>query len=157
MEDDDGMRRALHWAEAALAAGQAPFGAVVVDAEGAVLGEGHNTVAADRDVTAHAEVVALRAAWNRLGDRQGLAACTLYTSCEPCLMCSCAITQLGLRRVVFAARGDEVPGARRLFEADLTGAAAWAAEHRPGWRMPEIRGELLRAEAVAIMARYDWG
>ena len=156
MQDEDFMRRALAMAEAALTAGQAPFGAVVVDAAGQVAGEGHNTVAADRDATAHGEVVALRDAWARLGDRRRLADCTLYTSCEPCLMCSCAITQLGLRRVVFAARGTEVPGAKRLFDADLTGAAAWATG-RPGWRMPEIRGDLLRAEALAIMARYDWG
>ncbi len=156
MQDEDFMRRALAAAEAALDAGQAPFGAVVVDSGGQVVGEGHNTVAADHDVTAHGEVVALRDAWARLGNRKRLAECTLYTSCEPCLMCSCAITQLGLRRVVFAARGTEVPGARRLFEADLTGAAAWA-EGRPGWQMPEIRGDLLRAEALAIMARYDWG
>lgn len=156
MRDEDFMRRALALAEAAIAVGQAPFGAVVVDADGAVAGEGHNTVAADHDPTAHGEVVALRAAWARLGDRRRLADCTLYTSCEPCLMCSAAIAQLGLRRVVFAARGTEVPGARRLFDADLTGAAAWAAG-RPGWRMPEIRGDLLRREALAIMARYDWG
>ena len=156
MGDEDFMRRALALAEAGLAAGQAPFGAVVVDVDGAVVGEGHNTVAADCDASAHGEVVALRDAWRRLGERGRLGSCTLYTSCEPCLMCSAAIVQLGLRRVVYAARGTEVPGARRLFDADLTGAAEWAAG-RPGWRMPEIRGDLLREEALAVMARYDWG
>ena len=123
---------------------------------GAVVGQGYNLVRAEQDPTAHGEVVAIRRAWRRLGEKQAFGACTLYTSCEPCLMCSCAIAQLGLGRVVFAARGTDVPQARRLFDADLTGAAAWAAG-RPGWAMPETRGGFLREEALRIMARFDWG
>ncbi|MEH3146652.1 MAG: nucleoside deaminase [Methylobacterium frigidaeris] len=140
----------------AVDSGQAPFGAVVVDPSGVVVGEGHNTVRADQDPTAHGEMVAIRDAWGRLGERGPLQDCTLYTSCEPCLMCAVVITQLRLRRVVFAARGTDVPGARRLFDADLSAAAAWI-DGRPGWRAVEVEGDVMRDEALAVMERFEWG
>ncbi|WP_298966539.1 nucleoside deaminase [uncultured Methylobacterium sp.] len=149
------MRRAIALSEAAVAKGQAPFGAVVVDAAGRVVGEGHNTVRADHDPTAHGEMVALRDAWGRLGERGPLQDCTLYTSCEPCLMCTVVIAQMRLRRVVFAARGTDVPGAQRLFDADLAKAAAWI-DGRPGWRAVEVEGDVMRDEALAVMRLFDW-
>src|SRR5262245_807315 len=97
------MELALRQSELAIGAGQTPFGAVVLDAQGNLIGEGHNRVRADFDPAAHGEVVALRAAWRQVGDWTKLAGGTLYTSCEPCLLCSFVITQIGLRRVVFAA------------------------------------------------------
>lgn len=159
MDDGRMMERALGLAEAAVAAGQAPFGALVADAAGRVLGEGHNRVRADRDPSAHGEVVAIRDALRREGPRPsgGLPpGCTLYTSCEPCLMCAAVIAGTPIRRVVFAARGTDVPGARRLLGADLTEAAAWAAG-RPGWEPFELRGDLMRDRALGIMALFDWG
>src|SRR5262245_28723312 len=93
------MERALELAELAVTRGQTPFGAVVVGRDGEVLGEGHNTVRADRDPTAHGEIVAIRAAWRRVGAWPALQGTTLYTSCEPCLLCSFVITQIGLARV----------------------------------------------------------
>ncbi len=80
-----------------------------LDRDGRVIGEGHNTVRADRDPTAHGEVVAIRDAWRLVGDRHLLRGGTVYTTIEPCLLCSFVITQLGFRRVVFAARGTDVP------------------------------------------------
>ena len=115
------MTRALELAELAVTRGQTPFGAVVVDRDGQLAGEGHNTVRADRDPTAHGEIVAIRAAWRHLGAWQRLAGSTLYTSCEPCLLCSFVITQIGIGRVVFAARGTDVPTYRPLLGADLSG------------------------------------
>ena len=107
-DDAHFMELALSQAETAVGLGQTPFGAVVLDAAGRLIGEGHNRVRADLDPTAHGEIVAIRAAWRRVGAWQLLGG-TLYSSCEPCLLCSFVITQIGLRRVVFAARGTDVP------------------------------------------------
>src|SRR5215471_16430004 len=118
------MELALRQAETAVTYGQTPFGAVVVcDKE--LVSEGHNTVRADLDPTAHAEIVAIRKAWHRLGSWQKLAGATLYSSCEPCLLCSFVITQIGFSRVVFAARGTDVPAYKPLLGSDLTKASEW--------------------------------
>jgi tRNA(Arg) A34 adenosine deaminase TadA len=150
------MERALELAEAATTRGQTPFGAVVVDRNGQLVGEGHNTVRADRDPTAHGVIVAIRDAWRRLGQWQRLAGSTLYTSCEPCLLCSFVITQVGVGRVVFAARGTDVPGYRPLLGADLTVAAAWV-NAQPDWPRLEVVGDFMRPRAVAILAAFPWG
>jgi tRNA(Arg) A34 adenosine deaminase TadA len=72
-QDAHFMELALRQAEIAVTRGQTPFGAVVVDRHGQLIGEGHNTVRADLDPTAHGEVVAIRSAWRRLGTWQMLA------------------------------------------------------------------------------------
>ncbi|TPG59035.1 nucleoside deaminase [Roseomonas nepalensis] len=154
--DEGFMERAIAQAEAGLAGGQAPFGALVVDAAGAVLGEGHNRVRADRDPSAHGEVVAIRAALRRLDSGRLPPGTTLYTSCEPCLMCAVVIAQLGIGRVVYAARGTDVPGAKRLLDADLSQAAPWIRA-QPGWTPVALRGDLLRERALRCMAAFDWG
>jgi guanine deaminase len=97
----DPLRRAIEWAVRSVELGGGPFGAVVVHA-GQVVGEGHNRVTLDCDPTAHAEVVALRAAAATLG-RFDLAGCVLYSSCEPCPMCLGAAHWSRVERVVFAA------------------------------------------------------
>jgi tRNA(adenine34) deaminase len=99
------MARALGLAGRAARRGPTPFGAVLVDRRGRVVGRGHNTVRADRDPTAHGEVAAIRDAGRRLGAWWALAGTTRYGSCEPCLLCAFVITQVGIARVVFAARG----------------------------------------------------
>ena len=66
-QDAHFMELALRQAEIAVAKGQTPFGAVLVDRDGQLIGEGHNTVRADLDPTAHAEIVAIRQAWRRRG------------------------------------------------------------------------------------------
>src|SRR6185295_7697129 len=114
MDDARFMELALRQAELAVSRGQTPFGAVVVDRAGVVIGEGHNTVRADLDPTAHGEIGAIRAAWRRVGAWPLLSGTTLYSSCEPCLLCSFVITQIGLGRVVFAARATDVPTYRPL-------------------------------------------
>jgi tRNA(adenine34) deaminase len=84
------MALAIALSEQAIAKKQTPFGAVVVDAAGKVVGQGHNTVRSDLDPSAHGEVVAIRDAWKAVG-RQMMTSYTLYTSCEPCLLCSSVI------------------------------------------------------------------
>jgi tRNA(adenine34) deaminase len=156
MPDDHAfMEAALRLAELAVTRGQTPCGAVVLDREGRVIGEGHNTARADRDPTAHGEVVALRDAWRRVGDRQLLRGGTLYSTIEPCLLCSFVITQLGLRRVVFAARGTDVPTYKPLLGADLVEAAAWV-NAQPDWAPLEVVGDFMRERSQAIIATFTW-
>jgi len=150
------MQAALDLARVAATKGQTPFGAVVVDLAGTIVGEGHNRVRADHDPAAHGEIVAMRDAWSKLGARDALTACTLYTSCEPCLLCSFAITQFKMRRVVFAARASDVPTYRSLLDADLSQAAEWVNQRRD-WSPIEVRGEFMREEALEILKAFAWG
>ncbi len=85
MTDADYMQQAIHVAERGIAAGQSPFGAVIVRA-GEVVAEAHNTVWLTCDPTAHAEVGAIRKAAAHLGTID-LSGCVMYTTCEPCPMC----------------------------------------------------------------------
>jgi tRNA(adenine34) deaminase len=149
------MELALRQAEIAVTRGQTPFGAVVVDCHGQLIGEGHNTVRADLDPTAHGEVAAIRSAWRRLGAWQMLAGGTLYSSCEPCLLCSFVITQVGFSRVVFAARGTDVPTYRPLLGADLAEAAAWV-NAQPDWTPLEVVGDFMRERALEIIGAFPW-
>jgi tRNA(Arg) A34 adenosine deaminase TadA len=149
------MALAIAQAELAITRQQTPFGAVVVDGDGRVICEGHNTVRADLDPSAHGEVVAIRDAWRKLGRRQMMTGCTLYTSCEPCLLCSSVIAQLGFSRVVFAARGADVPGWRPLMGSNFTEAAAWI-NAQPDWPKLEVRADFMRDEARAVLAKFRW-
>ena len=155
LRDETFMRLALEQAELGTKAGQTPFGAVVVDRDDEVVGIGHNRVRADRDPTAHGEIVALRDAWGRLGERSRLSACTLYSSCEPCLLCSFVITQFSIPRVVFAARAADVPSYRSLLDANLTEAAYWV-NLQDGWAPVDVRGEFMRDEARRTIDAFDW-
>jgi guanine deaminase len=98
--DQELLRRAIELARASAQSGGGPFGAVVAQGE-RVLAEGTNRVTASHDPTAHAEIVAIRAACRALGDFQ-LAGCTIYASCEPCPMCLGAIYWSRAERLVFA-------------------------------------------------------
>lgn len=100
-EDERYMRRALELARRAEQAGEVPVGALVV-ASGQVLGEGWNRPIGTNDPTAHAEVVALRAASSAL-ENYRLPGATLYVTLEPCVMCAGAIIHARIERVVFAA------------------------------------------------------
>ena len=100
--DLEAMRAALVEAHAAPATGDLPIGAVVVDAEGRIVGRGRNEREATGDPTAHAEIVALRAASARLGTSR-LDGCTLVTTLEPCAMCAGAALTARVSRVVFGA------------------------------------------------------
>lgn len=100
--DDYGfMRQALSLAQRAADSGEVPVGAVVVNA-GEIVGRGWNRPVASHDPTAHAEVMAIREAGERLGNYR-LAGCTLYVTLEPCVMCAAAIHLARLARVVYAA------------------------------------------------------
>lgn len=78
-----------------------PFGAIVVDKNGTVIGQGFNSVTSTNDPTAHAEIVAIRAACKHLNSFQ-LTGCTIYTSCEPCPMCLSAIYWARAEKIIYA-------------------------------------------------------
>src|SRR4051812_6804283 len=96
------MRRALTLAQRAADAGDVPVGAVVVDPSGQVVGEGWNLREARQDPTAHAEVVALRAAAHRLASWR-LSGCSLVATMEPCPMCAGATMLARVERIVLGA------------------------------------------------------
>lgn len=101
MIDREAMQAALAEARIAAEAGEVPIGAVVVH-EGAIIARGQNRVLRDVDPTAHAEIVALRAAATTLGNYR-LVGCTLYVTLEPCAMCAGAMIHSRIDRLVFAA------------------------------------------------------
>jgi guanine deaminase len=104
---DTFMRRAIELSRRQLvhAEGGGPFGAVVVR-DGAIIGEGWNQVVSGNDPTAHAEVMAIRAACRHLGDFS-LAGAEIYTSCEPCPMCLAAILWARIGRIFYANTRDD--------------------------------------------------
>lgn len=94
------MREALALAEQAAAQGDIPVGAIVLNADGHVIGRGYNTRERDHDPLGHAEIVALREAAAHLGSWR-LDDCTLVVTLEPCTMCAGAIVQSRIARLVF--------------------------------------------------------
>jgi tRNA(Arg) A34 adenosine deaminase TadA len=136
-DDELLLRRAIELAGEARAAGDPPFGSLLVGPDGAVLAEDRNTVLTDGDITAHPELKLARWAAREL-DSVTAAATTMYTSCQPCGMCTGAIERSGLGRVVFA-----------LSTAQLTGL-------KPISGQPPVRlqGPALYDEASAAVAGY---
>lgn len=113
--DLSAMGRALELARDAGGAGEVPVGAVVLDETGAVIGEGRNRREATTDPTAHAEVVAMRAAAQKRGS-WNLEGCTLIVTLEPCLMCAGALLQAHVSRLVFGAWDDKAGAAGSLYD-----------------------------------------
>ena len=105
-EDETFLRRAIELATDARAGGEAPYGSLLVGPDGTVLAEDHNTVLSDGDISAHPEQKLARWAAREL-DAATAAATTMYTSCQPCGMCSGAIDRSGLGRVVFALSNEQ--------------------------------------------------
>jgi tRNA(Arg) A34 adenosine deaminase TadA len=109
--DERRLRRAIALAGEARAAGDMPFGSLLVGPAGDVLAEDRNTVVTERDITAHPELKLARWAAREL-DADTAAGTTMYTSCQPCPMCAGAIARSGLGRVVFALAGEQLDGLR---------------------------------------------
>lgn len=108
----DLMRRAIELAESNARTGKGrPFGAVVADKEGRILGEGINGISSRVDPTAHAEVMAIRQAAERLG-RADLSNCILYSSSEPTMMGKALIISVGISQVYFGLSHEEIKAAR---------------------------------------------
>lgn len=108
------MREALVEAAAAAAMGEVPIGAVIVK-DGQIIARAHNLREIAHDATAHAEVLAIRSAGERLGGWR-LTGCTLYVTVEPCPMCAGALVQSRVDQLVFGARDPKAWADRSLHE-----------------------------------------
>lgn len=121
-----------------------PVGAVLVDAEGRMIGEGWNRNISDHDPSAHAEVVAMREGGRALGNHR-LVGCTLYVTLEPCAMCAMAVVHARLARVVFAATDPKTGAAGSVFDL--------IADPRHNHRV-EVAGGVLAEEASVMLTNY---
>ena len=137
------MRRALQLAQLAARAGEVPVGAVITR-EDAIIAEAANAMRGTNDPTAHAEMVAIRAAAERLGSSR-LDGCTLWVTLEPCPMCAGAIALARLESLRFAAedpKGGGVVHGPRIFTQPT-------CHHRP-----EVIGGLGEGEAAAMLREF---
>ncbi|WP_151083750.1 nucleoside deaminase [Nocardioides cynanchi] len=141
---DVAMRAALDEAREALASGDVPIGAVVLDADGTILGRGHNVRERDADPTGHAELVAIRAAAGVVGEWR-LTGCTLVVTLEPCTMCAGAIVLARLDRVVFATYDDKAGAVGSLWDV--------VRDRRLNHR-PEVVSGLLAEESRSLLGDF---
>ena len=137
------MRQALALAQRAEEQGEVPVGALVVF-EGAVIGEGWNQSISTHDPTAHAEIVALRAAANRRANYR-LPGASLYVTLEPCPMCAGAIVQARMARVVYGSTDPIAGAAGTVFNI----LAAPSLNHRP-----EVQGGILTEECTHVLKSF---
>lgn len=141
--DEAWMRHALELAARAEAEGEVPVGALVVR-DDELLGEGWNQPVALRDPTAHAEVLAMRSAAQKVGDYR-LGGATLYVTLEPCPMCAAAIAHARIDRLVFGAWDPRQGAAGSAFNL----VAAPALNHRV-----DAFGGVLSEECGALLRRF---
>jgi tRNA(adenine34) deaminase len=141
------MRRALELAATAPGTGDVPIGALVLDAEGVVVGEGFNVRERDGDPTGHAEVVALRAAAERIGEWR-LTGCTLVVTLEPCTMCAGAAVLARVDRLVFGAYDEKAGAVGSLWDV--------VRDRRLNHR-PEVVGGVLAEESTALLEAFFAG
>jgi tRNA(adenine34) deaminase len=144
---DDAMRLALDEARGALATGDVPIGAVVLDPSGEVVARGRNVREAEGDPTGHAEVVALRAAARALGEWR-LTGCTLVVTLEPCTMCAGAAVLARVGRVVFGAYDDKAGAVGSLWDV--------VRDRRLNHR-PEVVAGVLADESTALLEDFFAG
>ena len=143
MTESPFMPAAIDQAKDAAAAGEVPVGCVIVRA-GAIIARARNRTLADHDPTAHAEMLAIRAAAEALGSER-LIDCHLYVTLEPCTMCAAAISFARIRRLYYGAadpKGGAVEHGVRFF-------AAPTCHHRP-----EVYGGIAEAEASELLKKF---
>jgi tRNA(adenine34) deaminase len=143
MTDESYLRAAIDEALAAERDGEVPVGAVVVF-EGAIVGRGNNRVLRDSDPTAHAEIIAMRAAGQARGNYR-LENCTLYVTLEPCAMCAGAILHARIKRLVYAA-ADPKGGA--------CGSVLSVMNHPQLNHKVEVEAGLLAEECGALLTNF---
>jgi tRNA(adenine34) deaminase len=138
------MRAALAEAEAALATGDVPVGAVVLDAAGVIVARGRNRREADGDPSAHAELEAIRAAARDAGGWR-LDGLTLVVTLEPCTMCAGAITNARLGRLVFGAADSRAGAVGSLWDV---------VRDQRLTPVPEVIGGVLADECATMLSRF---
>ena len=152
-DDRELLRAAIAASARARARGNHPFGAVLVDSRGAVVLEAENSVVTEDDCTGHAETNLVRLAWKRFG-RAPLADCSLYTSCEPCAMCSGAIYWSGIGRVVYAMSESQLAELTGDDPENPTMSLPSAVVLGSGQRDVTVQGPCLADEAGAVHAGF---
>jgi tRNA(adenine34) deaminase len=143
--DRELVRAALEVAPEALSTGDVPVGAIVVDRDGAFLARAHNQREALRDPTAHAEILALRAAAAVHGDGWRLEGCTLAVTVEPCTMCAGALVLARIARVVFGVWEPRTGAVGSLWDV--------VRDRRLNHR-PEVVGGVLAQECAAVLESF---
>jgi tRNA(adenine34) deaminase len=135
---------ALAAAAEATATGDVPVGAVVVDADGVVIGSARNRREADQDPTAHAEILALRQAARALGSWR-LDGCSLVVTLEPCTMCAGAVVLARVPRLVFGAWNAEMGAVGTMWDV---------VRDRRLYHRPEVISGVLQDECGALMSAF---
>ncbi len=141
--DEEMMLKAISLAKEALKLGECPVGAIIIDKEGNIIGEGYNRRETDNSPTAHAEILAIEAAAKHLGSWR-LTDCTLYVTLEPCPMCAGAIINSRLKRVVYGAfdnKGGVCASVINLFELPFN--------HKP-----LVRSRVLEKECGELLTNF---
>ena len=146
MDTDDitFLRMAIEQARLAAEAGEVPVGAVVVGPDGAVLARGQNRVIRESDPTAHAEMVAMRAAGVAIGNYR-LEGYTLYVTLEPCAMCAGAMTHARIARLVYGAADPK---------AGAVGSVLSVVNHPQLNHQMQVSGGLLAEECGAMLRSF---
>ena len=138
------MQMALDQAQAAAQAGEVPVGAVLLGQDGTVLAQTHNHMRSLKDPTAHAEILAIRAACEKLGNER-LTGCSLYVTLEPCPMCAGAIAEARIAKLFYGAadiKGGAVDNGVALFGQK-------SCHHAP-----EVIGGLRESDCAALLRDF---
>jgi tRNA(Arg) A34 adenosine deaminase TadA len=152
-EDRALLRAAIEVSARARERGNHPFGAVLADGSGSAVLEAENTVVTANDCTGHAETNLVRLAWQRFG-REALAGCSLYTSCEPCAMCSGAIYWSGIGRVVYAMTEQQLVARTGDDPENPTMSLPSTVVLGSGQRDIRVQGPGLADEAAAVHSGF---
>jgi tRNA(adenine34) deaminase len=142
--DERWMREALRAAREAARGGEVPVGACVVAADGSLLAVASNRTRTDCDPTAHAEVLALRAAARQVGNYR-LTGAVVYSTIEPCAMCAGALVQARVARLVYGARDERAGAVESIFRICDSGSL----NHRM-----ELAAGVLEADCRALMQEF---
>ena len=143
-KDREYMAIALDEARLAMQSGEVPVGAVLIDDEGGVVVRAHNLRETERDATAHAEIMAIRDACQRLS-RWRLSGCTLYVTLEPCPMCAGAIMAARISRLVYGATDARAGAVEAIF--NIPGHPSLAPS-------PEITAGVMEDECKALLQEF---
>jgi tRNA(adenine34) deaminase len=141
--DSETMQAALDEARAAEAAGEVPIGAVVVR-DGAIIARGQNRVLRDKDPTAHAEVIAVRAAAEAIGNYR-LSGCTLVATLEPCAMCAGALIHARVDRLVYGAADPK---------AGAAGSVLSVVNHPALNHQMTVQGGVMAEESASLLRGF---
>ncbi len=152
--DAELLRRAIALSETAVRQGARPFAAIVTNGDGEIIAEAHGLPTAEiRDWTAHAEMLALRAASARL-PWPALGQSTIYASAEPCPMCAAAIYWCNIRRLVFSVSEPAMRALRAPYERAAGITMGCEEIFSRGSRPIEVAGPLLEEEGLSVHRRF---